>query len=599
MKKYISILLAAVLVLACLSACGTSDKPADADNSEKLSVVTTIFPQYDFTRQIVGDKADVTMLLKPGAESHSYEPTPQDIKTIQNCDLFIYTGGENDVWVDDILNSMGDQRPDTLRLIDCVPTVNEEIVEGMEHEHDHDHGEIVESEIKDRPLSDFAGDFQSVLPYFEDGTLDEYITEEAEENEKSFDEMKQEFLEKRKSDYNTLSIEGNSVSFHTPSGTVSAEYEYQGFQTVKDDDGDITSVWYTFQAKTPDSGAPVYLAFNDHGTGAGSHEEEHEEHEEEIAHFHLRYGNESVEALMDVENWAPTFYAADATADEIKEATGGAVLIEVYPQSQLGVAVVMLDGLSNGTLEMAMVGCNEIATMLPDFYAFCLPFLFSDIDEFINVARDPEVSAKANEIMNSKGITLIGFSSGESRGYSNTQHTVRTPADIAGQKVRIQAGTIYVDTFEALGAVPSTMAFSEVYSALQQGVVDAEDNGADMLTKMKFAEVEKYHTVLNHMIQSNPLLISTEVWNRLSPEQQDAIKTAEANWGDGYLDFIHEQLDASIQSAEEAGVEITELTDAEFQAFKDATSSVYDTYVPQIDPAVYELVCNKIDALRG
>ena len=323
MKKYISILLAAVLVLACLSACGTSDKPADADNSEKLSVVTTIFPQYDFTRQIVGDKADVTMLLKPGAESHSYEPTPQDIKTIQNCDLFIYTGGENDVWVDDILNSMGDQRPDTLRLIDCVPTVNEEIVEGMEHEHDHDHGEIVESDIKARPLSDFAGDFQSVLPYFEDGTLDEYITEEAEKNEKSFDEMKQEFLEKRKSDYNTLSIEGNSVSFHTPSGTVSAEYEYQGLQTVKDDDGDITSVWYTFQAKTPDSGAPVYLAFNDHGTGAGSHEEEHEEHEEEIAHFHLRYGNESVEALMGVENWAPTFYAADAAADEIKEALAG------------------------------------------------------------------------------------------------------------------------------------------------------------------------------------------------------------------------------------------------------------------------------------
>ena len=336
MKKYISILLAAVLVLACLSACGTSDKPADADNSEKLSVVTTIFPQYDFTRQIVGDKADVTMLLKPGAESHSYEPTPQDIKTIQNCDLFIYTGGENDVWVDDILNSMGDQRPDTLRLIDCVPTVNEEIVEGMEHEHDHDHGEIVESEIKDRPLSDFAGDFQSVLPYFEDGTLDEYITEEAEKNEKSFDEMKQEFLEKRKSDYNTLSIEGNSVSFHTPSGTVSAEYEYQGFQTVKDDDGDITSVWYTFQAKTPDSGAPVYLAFNDHGTGAGSHEEEHEEHEEEIAHFHLRYGNESVEALMGVENWAPTFYAADAAADEIKEALAGHSHMRRNPTNMCG-----------------------------------------------------------------------------------------------------------------------------------------------------------------------------------------------------------------------------------------------------------------------
>lgn len=291
--------------------------------------------------------------------------------------------------------------------------------------------------------------------------------------------------------------------------------------------------------------------------------------------------------------------AAEAIAADVLEKTGGAIVIEVYPQSQLGDAVVMLDGLSNGTLEAAMVGCNEIATMLPDFYVFCLPFLFNGLDEFITVARDPEVTAKANEIMNTKGITLIGFPTGESRGYSNTQHAVHTPADIAGQKVRIQAGTIYVDTFEALGAVPSTMAFSEVYSALQQGVIHAEDNGADMLTKMKFAEVEKYHTMLNHMVQSNPLLISSEIWNKLSPEQQTAVREAEAAWGGSYLPFMEEQLAASVQSAKEAGVDIVELSEDEFQAFKDATSSVYDIYVPQIDSSVYELVCAKIDAYRG
>ncbi len=83
---------------------------------------------------------------------------------------------------------------------------------------------------------------------------------------------KQEFLEKRKSDYNTLSIKHNTVSFQTSSETVSAEYEYLGFQPVKDDDGDVTSVWYTFQSKDPASGVPVYLAFNDHGTGAAIHE---------------------------------------------------------------------------------------------------------------------------------------------------------------------------------------------------------------------------------------------------------------------------------------------------------------------------------------
>lgn len=291
--------------------------------------------------------------------------------------------------------------------------------------------------------------------------------------------------------------------------------------------------------------------------------------------------------------------AAETIAADVLEKTGGAVVIEVYPQSQLGDAIVMLDGMSNGTLEMAMVGTNEIATMLPDYYALCLPFLFSGLDEFINVVRDPEVTAASNEILNTKGITLIGYCSGETRGYSNTQHAVHSPADIAGQKVRIQAGSIYVDTFEALGATPSTMAFSEVYSALQQGVIHAEDNGADMLTKMKFAEVEKYHTMLNHMIQSNPLMISNEFWNKLSPEQQDAIVAAEKAWGDNYLTFMEEQIANAIQSAKDAGVEIVELSDSEFQAFKDATASVYDTYVPDIDADFYKLICDKIDAYRG
>lgn len=291
--------------------------------------------------------------------------------------------------------------------------------------------------------------------------------------------------------------------------------------------------------------------------------------------------------------------AAESIAADVLEKTGGAVIIEVYPQSQLGDSVVMLDGLSNGTLEMAMVGCNEIATMLPDFYAFCMPFMFASLDEFITVARDPEVTAKANEKVNTKGITLIGFPTGETRGYSNTQHAVHSPADIAGQKVRIQAGTIYVDTFEALGATPQTMAFSEVYSALQQGVIQAEDNGADMLTKMKFAEVEKYHTMLNHMVQSNPLLISNQSWNQLSPDQQQAIRDAEAAWGDNYLSFMKEQLGDSVQAAKDAGVEIVELTPDEFQAFKDATSKVYDTYVPQIDASFYELISGKIDTYRG
>ena len=116
---------------------------SEAEENSRLQVVTTIFPQYDFARHIAGDRADVTMLLKPGEEVHSYEPTPQDIKKIQNCDLFIYVGGENDVWVENILDSVkGDQEgPQTVRLLALVETYSEEQLEGMMEEkgHDHDH----------------------------------------------------------------------------------------------------------------------------------------------------------------------------------------------------------------------------------------------------------------------------------------------------------------------------------------------------------------------------------------------------------------------------------------------------------------------------
>jgi zinc transport system substrate-binding protein len=107
----------------------------------KVNVVTTIFPPYDFVRVVAGDKAAITMLLPPGAESHSFEPTPQDIIRVQNCDVFIYVGGESDAWVETILESMDTSRMEIITLMDCVEVVEEVIVEGMQDEEDHDHGD--------------------------------------------------------------------------------------------------------------------------------------------------------------------------------------------------------------------------------------------------------------------------------------------------------------------------------------------------------------------------------------------------------------------------------------------------------------------------
>lgn len=104
------------------------------------SIIATNFPCYDLARQLWGQEADIRMLLSPGSESHSYEPSPQDLIALQNCDLFVYVGGESDAWVETILDSLGDAAPATFRLCDQVTLVEEEHSASMEsHEHDHDH----------------------------------------------------------------------------------------------------------------------------------------------------------------------------------------------------------------------------------------------------------------------------------------------------------------------------------------------------------------------------------------------------------------------------------------------------------------------------
>ena len=153
-KKMLAILLTAAVTIGCLTACGTGegsteelsdsgnktvnqDGGMDSDVSgEKLSIVTTIFPEYDWVREIMGDQlanADVTMLLDNGVDLHSYQPTAADILKISECDLFIYVGGESDAWVEDVLKEASN--PD-MKIIDLLDTLGgsvkeEEVVEGM------------------------------------------------------------------------------------------------------------------------------------------------------------------------------------------------------------------------------------------------------------------------------------------------------------------------------------------------------------------------------------------------------------------------------------------------------------------------------------
>ena len=140
-------ILAAVTAIALgASLCGCSGGES-ADSADKPLIITTIFPAYDFARQVVGDTAEVRMLLKPGQESHSYDPSAKDIVEINGCDLFVYNGGESDQWVESVLQAAPDV--ETFRMTDAVSLLDEEHSEGMqeeEHDHDHDHADGDEEE---------------------------------------------------------------------------------------------------------------------------------------------------------------------------------------------------------------------------------------------------------------------------------------------------------------------------------------------------------------------------------------------------------------------------------------------------------------------
>ncbi|MDR2051839.1 MAG: metal ABC transporter substrate-binding protein [Treponema sp.] len=138
MKRMVLFICILVSLTAALSAGGRKD--AGTSNG-KINVVATIFPPYDFVREIAGDKVNLTMLLPPGAESHSFEPTPQDIIKVQNCDVFIYVGGESDAWVERILESMDTSRIEIITLMDCVEVVEELVVEGMQEEEEEEEAE--------------------------------------------------------------------------------------------------------------------------------------------------------------------------------------------------------------------------------------------------------------------------------------------------------------------------------------------------------------------------------------------------------------------------------------------------------------------------
>ena len=319
MKKMIPLFLVLTMAVGLLAGCGKKNAAENGEtDSNKLSVVTTIFPEYDWVREILGDKAedtDLTMLLDNGVDLHSYQPTADDIVKISDCDLFVYVGGESDGWVDDALKNAANKNMKVINLLDVLgdSVKTEEVVEGMqETEHAHDHSKEVSTfedhEVQDRSLSDWEGSWQSAYPFALDGTLDDAFAAMAEEGEMTADEYKTYYQNGYKTDITNIDIEGDHIAFTYEDGKkVGSDYKYIGYYIQNWSTG-TKAAMYRFEAVDRTSGAPICIEFNDHMIESAAPE-----------HFHIRMSNESFDAIVDPEKSWPTFFPADMTGEDLCE----------------------------------------------------------------------------------------------------------------------------------------------------------------------------------------------------------------------------------------------------------------------------------------
>ena len=320
-----------IAALCAFTLCFYVSAKTDKNISSKKSIVCTTFPQYDWCREILGDKAkdfDLTLLLDKGTDLHSFQPSFSDIAKISASDMFIYVGGESDGWVGGVLKEAKNKNLVPVNMMEVLGerVKEEEVVEGMqETEHAHDHGEeghhhdhskevstFEDSEVKSRNLSDWAGEWQSAYPLVLDGTLDEAFEEKAESGKMTAAEYKAYYQKGYKTDIAKISIKKDKIEFTYADGRkASSKYKNVGFYIQNWSTG-TKAAMYRFVAKNKKSGAPLFIEFNDHMIEPATAE-----------HFHIRMSNESFDAIVDPENSFPTFFPASMSGEEICEHLAG------------------------------------------------------------------------------------------------------------------------------------------------------------------------------------------------------------------------------------------------------------------------------------
>lgn len=287
-------------------------------------------------------------------------------------------------------------------------------------------------------------------------------------------------------------------------------------------------------------------------------------------------------------NAAPGNPKSDASlkfAELVHQKTNGRVKVEVGGSAQYGDDVESLTNMRLGTLAFAAGSQGTTSGVVPQFALIGLPFLFRDLPHAYKVVDGP-FGKELAKFADAKGLVLLAIWDNGIRHTSNSKRPISKPEDLAGIKVRTPPDPMTMDIFTAIGANPAPLAFSELYIALQQGVMDGQENPLMNIWSSKLHEVQKHIALTGHKYETTPLLASKKVFNSLSAEDRKAITEAAVEAGK-----LNRQMSMAAdvelrQKMEAAGVQFTTIDTATFAA---KTKPVYDKWAKQY-PDLVKLV---------
>lgn len=286
------------------------------------------------------------------------------------------------------------------------------------------------------------------------------------------------------------------------------------------------------------------------------------------AELTLRLGH-----IAEEEN--PYAIGAEYFANLVQKKTDGNIVIKVYPAGTLGNQGDLIQGITDGTVDMALTSCAVLANYIPEISVFELPFLFRDRSH-AHKALD-SIGMQLSRKGESKGIMTLSFWENGIRQMTNNIRPIVKPADMKGLKIRVMEQPICIAMVKMLGARPIPMPITELYHALKNGIVDGQDNPLAHIVTKHYYEVQKYVSLTSHTYTAEPLLVSMNIWRKLTKQQQEIITDAANEARDWQRNLCSDKEQQYLKIIRDSG-KCQIIDDVNIEAFRNATKKTWAIY---------------------